>query len=185
MKILKISFLVIALALLGSTFTVDAKVKKRRSTSKKERTIKKKNTSKNMTSSVEKCGLDMVEYQHQGMMMQPVAEVRLERKNGKVVMAVRGTTTQEQEFVLDDGEQLLKEALTIIEEEKMLDYGVSYDVPPEMQPLDGYAWSFSARLADGRKISTHGHNAEPGGNGLNKINSLLFTRARKLLGLSY
>ena len=181
MKILKISFLVIALALLGSTFTVDAKVKKRRSTTKKERTIKKKNTSKNMTSSVEKCGLDMVEYQHQGMMMQPVAEVRLERKNGKVVMAVRGTTTQEQEFVLDDGEQLLKEALTIIEEEKMLDYGVSYE--PIEHPLDGYAWSFSAKLADGRSITSRGRNASPEGEGLHKMEKLLFGRARKLMGL--
>ena len=183
MKILKITVLVIALALVGGTFTAEAKVKKRRSTTRKEKTVKNKKTGKNMQTKNEqckRCGLDMVEFQHQGMMMQPVAEVRLERKNGKVVLATRGTVTEEKEFVLDDGEQLLKEALAIIEEEKMLDYGVSYE--PEIQPLDGYAWSFAARLADGRSVSSHGHNAEPGGEGLSKIEKLLFARARKLLG---
>ena len=178
MKFFKITILVIVLAMVGGTFTVDAKVKKRRSTTKKEKTIKNQKTMKTKS---QQCGLDMVEYQHQGMMMQPVAEVRLERKNGKVVMAVRGTTTDEKEFVLDDGEQLLKEALAIIEEEKMLDYGVSYE--PEMQPLDGYAWSFSARLADGRSVSSHGHNAGPGGDGLSRMSELLFGRAYKLLGM--
>lgn len=179
MKLFKITILVIVLALLGGTFTVEAK-KKRRSTIKREKTTKNKKTSKSMETKSEKCGLEMVEYQHQGMMMQPVAEVRLERKNGKVVLATRGTVTEEKEFVLDDGEQLLKEALAIIEEEKMLDYGVSYE--PEIQPLDGYAWSFSARLSDGRSVSSRGHNAEPSGEGLSKISKLLFSRARKLLG---
>lgn len=178
MKIFKIAIMVVAIALLGSTFTVDAKVKKRRTATKKEKTTTKK---KNKV--VQNCALDMVEYQYQGMMMQPVAEVRLERKNGKVVLAVRGTTTDEKEFVLNDGEQLLKEALTIINEEKMLDYGVSYE--PDMQPLDGYAWSFAARLADGRSVSSHGHNAGPGGKGLDRIQDLLFDRARKLLGMDY
>ncbi len=183
MKIFKITILVIVLAMVGGTFTVDAKVKKRRNTTKKEKTITNKKNGKNMNAKSRQCGLDMVEYQYQGMMMQPVAEVRLERKNGKVVFAVRGTTTEEKEFVLDDGDQLLKEALAIIEEEKMLDYGVSYE--PEMQPLDGYAWSFSARLADGRSVSSRGHNAEPGGDGLSKMQKLLFGRAYKLLGMDY
>lgn len=181
MKIIKITILVIALAMLGSTFTVEAKVKKRRSTTKKEKTVKSKKNSKSTEAKGERCGLEMVEYQNHGMMMQPVAEVRLERKNGKVVFAVRGTTTKEKEFVLDDGEQLLKEALSIIEEENMLDYGVSYE--PEIQPLDGYAWSFSARLSDGRSVSSHGHNADPGGMGLSRMSELLFRRAYKLMGI--
>ena len=181
MKSFRIMMLVVAMALVGSTFTIEAKAKKRRSTTKKEKTMpkKKKNTKS------ERCMLDMVEYQHQTMMMQPVAEVRLERKNGNVVLATRGTNTNEKEFVLDDGEQLLKEALAIIEEEKMLDYRTSYELPPEMQPLDGYSWSFSARLADGRSISTNGYNAGPGGEGLGKMQKLLFKRASKLLGIEY
>lgn len=183
MKIFKITVLVIAIALLGGSFTVEAKKKKHRSTTKKEKTVKNKKNSKSMETKGEKCGLEMVEYQHQSMMMQPVAEVRLERKNGKVVLATRGTNTEEKEFILDDGEQLLKDALAIIEEEKMLDYGISYELPPDMQPLDGYAWSFSARLADGRSISTHGHNASPGGEGLGKMQELLFRRAWKLMGI--
>ena len=180
MKFLKVTVLIIAITLLGSTFTVEAKVKKRRSKTKKEKTMSMKKTAK-----TEQCILDMVEYQHQSMMMQPVAEVRLERTNGKVVLATRGTNTEEKEFVLDDGEQLLKEALAIIEEEKMLNYGISYELPPDMQPLDGYSWSFSARLADGRSISTHGYNAGPGGEGLGKMQELLFRRAWKLLGIDF
>ena len=182
MKVFKITVLVLALALLGGTFTVEAK-KKRRHTTKKEKTVKNKNSNKKMKAETEKCGLEMVEYQHQAMMIQPVAEVRLERKNGKVVFAVRGTNTEEKEFVLDDGEQLLKDALAIIEEENMLDYGVSYE--PEIQPLDGYAWSFSARLSDGRSVSSQGHNAGPGGEGLGKMQELLFGRAYKLLGIDF
>ena len=82
-------------------------------------------------------------------------------------------------------ELTLKEALAIIEEEKMLNYGISYELPPEMQPLDGYSWSFSARLADGRSLSTHGYNAGPGGEGLGKMQELLFRRAWKLLGIDF
>ncbi|MBR5639965.1 MAG: hypothetical protein IKW83_09405 [Muribaculaceae bacterium] len=178
MKIFKITILVLVLAMLGGTFNVEAKSKKRRNKARKEKTVKNKKTVK---AKEERCILDMVEYQHQGMRMQPVAEVRLERKNGKVVFAVRGTNTEEKEFFPADGEQLLKEALKIIEEEKMLDYGVSYE--PEIQPLDGYAWSFSARLSDGRSVSSHGHNAGPDGKGLSRMSELLFRRAYKLLGI--
>ena len=180
MRIFKVTILVVAFALLGSTFTVDAKVKKRRSTAKKEKTVPKKKTAK-----VNKCNLDMVEYRYQGMMMTPVAEVRLERNDSKVVLVVANTRGEEKSFVLNDGEQLLKEALAIIEQEKMLDYASSYELPPEMQPLDGYMWSFGARLADGRSVSSLGHNAGPDGDGLEKIQTLLFDRAYKELGLDY
>ena len=84
MKFFKITVLVVALAMLGSAFTVDAKVKKRRSTIKKEKQMKKANKSNKS----QQCVLDMVEYQYQGMMMSPVAKVRVERKNGKVVLAI-------------------------------------------------------------------------------------------------
>lgn len=181
MKFFKITMLVVALALLGSTFTVEAKAKKRRSKTKKEKTMPNKKKS----AKTEQCLLDMVEYEYGGMRMYPVSKVRVERKDGKVVLVSKGTVTDEEEFVLDDGEQLLKEALKIIEEEKMLDYGVSYDVPPEMQPLDGYAWWFSAKLADGRSVTSRGRNAGPEGDGLGKMHKLLFDRALKLKGINY
>lgn len=180
MKIFKITVLVVALALLGGTMTVDAKVKKRRSTTKKEKVMKNKN--ENIVK-VPKCGLDMVEYNYQGMMMTPWAHMRVERKGDKVVMIIKGTSTEEKEFVLKDGEQLLKEALAIIEEEKMLDYGVRYELDSEYQVMDGYWWSFAANLADGRTVSSNGSNAGPGGKGLSRISTLLRERAQKLLGI--
>ena len=181
MKIFKITILVVALAMVGSTFTVDAKVKKRRTT-KKEKIVQKKNKTEK-SAKVERCALDMVEYEYSGMRLEPVGCVRVERKNGKVVLVTRGTKTDEKEFVIDDGEQLLKEALEIIEQEKMLDYGVSYEAV--LQPLDGYAWRFNAKLADGRSVSSKGHNAGPEGDGLGKIRNLLFNRAYKLLGIDF
>ena len=180
MKIFKITVMIVVLALLGGTFSVEAKSKKRRSKTKKEKTMPKKKSAK-----AEQCILDMVEYEYGGMRMYPVSKVRVERKDGKVVLVSKGTVTDEKEFIIADGEQLLKEALAIIEEEKMLEYGVSYDVPPEMQPLDGYAWWFSAKLADGRSVTSRGRNAGPEGQGLGKMQKLLFGRAHKLLGIEY
>lgn len=182
MKIFRITMLVVAIALIGSSFTVDAKVKKRRHKTKTEKKMQQKEKT-DKSAKAEQCILDMVEYEYGGMRMYPVSKVRVERKDGKVVLVSKGTVTDEKEFVIADGEQLLKDALTIIEEEKMLEYGVSYDVPPEMQPLDGYAWWFSAKLADGRSITSRGRNAGPEGEGLHKIEKLLFGRARELMGL--
>lgn len=178
MKHYRFILVVIVLALLGGTIAVDAKARKRRTTPRRERTKPQR-----ATSNVEKCALDMVEYHYQAMRIEPVAEVRLERKGDKVVLVAKGTTSEETEYVLEDGEQLLKEALAIIEAENMLDYGVSYE--PAIQPLDGYAWWFSARLADGRSVTSHGHNAQPEGEGLGKMHRLLFDRALKLMGFEY
>jgi len=179
MKLLRFALIVVTFALLGSAVTAEAKVRKRRNTSRNQRTMQHNNKS----AKAQKCGLDMVQYSWQGMMMYPVSDVSVERKAGKVVMTVRGTVGDEKEFVLADGEQLLKAALEIINRERMLDYGVSYQLNSEFQVLDGYSWSFSARLADGRKVSSHGSNAEPDGDGLASIQDLLFGRARKELGI--
>ena len=178
MKHYRFILVVIVLALLGGTIAVEAKARKRRTTPRRERTKPQR-----ATSNVEKCALDMVGYHYQAMRIEPVAEVRLERKGDKVVLVAKGTTSEETEYVLEDGEQLLKEALAIIEAENMLDYGVSYE--PAIQPLDGYAWWFSARLADGRSVTSHGHNAQPEGEGLGKMHRLLFDRALKLMGFEY
>lgn len=173
--------MVVVLAMLGNTVTVEAKVKKRRNTIKKEKQMKK--TKESVQS--QQCALDMVEYLHQGMKMSPVAQVRVERKNGKVFLSFKGTTTDEKEYAISDGEEILKEALAIIEQEKMLEYGIKYELPPEMDVLDGYFWSFSARLADGRSVDSKGHNAGPEGDGLGKIQTLLYKRAFKEIGIDY
>lgn len=114
-------------------------------------------------------------------MMMPVSNVRVERKNGKVIMAMSGTVGDEKEQAIADGEDILKQALEIIEQEKMMDYASSYSLDPSMKVLDGSSWSFAARLADGRYVSSHGSNAEPNGDGLSRMQKLLFDRAMKLL----
>ncbi len=184
MKFLKFIVIVVALAMLGSTFTVDAKAKKRRSTVKKEKQMKAKTkctSIKSKCTQTDQCSLDMVEYCNQGMMMTPVAQMRVERKDGNVVFVIKGTTTEEKEYVIDDGEQILKDALKIIEEEKMLEYKSSYSLKASERVLDGETWSFRAKLADGRSVSSHGSNAWPGGDGLSRIGKLLYDRAYELL----
>ena len=59
----------------------------------------------------------------------------------------------------------------IIEEEKMYKYKESYR--PMMEVLDGWGWSFSAKFSDGIKIYSHGSNASPKGNGLERIRGLM------------
>lgn len=54
----------------------------------------------------------------------------------------------------------------IIQEEKMYAYAESYK--PMLEVLDGYMWTFDARFAD-KTISSHGSNARPSGNGLERI----------------
>lgn len=180
MNLLKTTIVVLVLALLGSTASVDAKVKKKhRATVKKEKTMRSKSNAKAT------CALEMVHYMWQGMMMYPVADVKVERRDGKVVLTTRGTVGDEKEFVLKDGEQLLKQALEIIEKNRMLDYGQSYSVRSDIEVLDGYAWEFGARLNDGRKVSSRGSNAEPDGEGLAEMQDLLFNRAKKELGIDY
>ena len=180
MKTFKITVLVVALALLGGTFTIDAKVKKRRSTTKKEKIVQQKNKTENCVK-VEQCGLDMVEYVLRGMRESPMDLVRVERKDGNVVLVIKGTMTDEKEYVINDGEQILKEALEIIEQEEMLKYASNYYPDPSVVIHDGNAWSFKAKLADGRSVSSKGRNASPDGKGLSKIRDLLFGRAEKLL----
>lgn len=177
MRFFQVTIMVVVLALMGSAASADAKVKKRRTTVKKERTMQSKSKAKAT------CMLEMVHYMWQGMMMYPVADVRVERRDGKVVLTTRGTVGEEKEFVLKDGEQLLQQALKIIERNRMLDYSSSYELSSEFQVLDGYAWEFGARLTDGRKVSSRGSNAEPDGDGLADMQDLLFNRAKKELGI--
>ena len=185
MKFFNITVLIIALALMGSTFTVDAKVKRHRRTTKKEKTIQKKEkiVETEQADETNQCALDMVEYSFQGMRMDPLAHMRVERKDGKVVMVIKGTTTDEKEYVIKDSERFLNEALKIIEQENMLEYKESYTfkTEPGERILDGYSWTFTAKMKDGQSVSSHGRNAEPDGNGLNKIGALLREHAVKLL----
>ena len=55
----------------------------------------------------------------------------------------------------------------IIEEEKMYNYKEVYN--PKVRIYDGWGWSFRATFSDGSVISSHGHNASPRDNGLDRI----------------
>ena len=55
----------------------------------------------------------------------------------------------------------------IIVEEKMYAYKEHYR--PLLEVLDGYMWSFHARLSDGESISSSGSNAAPSGDGLKRL----------------
>ena len=59
----------------------------------------------------------------------------------------------------------------IMEEEKMYDYKERY--LPKWEVLDGESWMFTAKFADGSSIDTHGSNAWPQGNGLERIRSYM------------
>ena len=59
----------------------------------------------------------------------------------------------------------------IIEEEKMYKYKESY--MPTLEVLDGWGWSFHATFSDGSVISSHGSNASPSDNGLDRIRNYM------------
>ena len=59
----------------------------------------------------------------------------------------------------------------IIEDEKMYKYKESY--MPTLEVLDGWGWSFHATFSDGSVISSHGSNASPSDNGLDRIRNYM------------
>lgn len=69
-----------------------------------------------------------------------------------------------------DGE-VMKRFRQIIEEEKMYKYKERY--LPMMEVLDGWSWSFEAKFDDGSKIYSHGSNARPKDDGLERIRELM------------
>lgn len=44
---------------------------------------------------------------------------------------------------------------------------------PMVEVLDGWSWSFEAKFDDGSKIYSHGSNARPKDNGLERIRELM------------
>lgn len=168
---LKIIGIALVFVMAIGAFSSQARTKKKYSAIKKEKKANKMPT----------CNLEMVEYSFQGMMIERVSRVRVERIDGKVVLNAKGTNSNNEKYNVPDGDDLLKEAEKIILEENMLDYASSYKLDPGMRVLDGSSWSFSARFTDGRSVSSSGQNAEPDGNGLAKIHMLLFEKAVELI----
>lgn len=172
---LKIIGIAMAFVMAIGVFSSQARTKKKYRTIKKEKKVNK----------MPSCALEMVESGFQGMRLERVATVRVERVDGKVVLTAKGSVSEEEKFTIPDGEELLKEAEKIILEEKMLEYGVSYSLDPSIEILDGSSWHFDARFTDGRSVSSHGHNAEPNGNGLPRMRTLLLNKAIELMNVKY
>ena len=67
--------------------------------------------------------------------------------------------------------EVMKRFRQIIEEEKMYNYKERY--VPMIKVLDGWSWTFKASFDDGYKIQSHGSNAKPKGDGLERIRHLM------------
>ena len=114
---------------------------------------------------------------YQGMMMQPFSRFNLHRDT------VAGTTklafyhySNETECVVSD--TLLDAARSIIEEEKMYEYAPEYSLKLDERILDGYHWGFTADFEGDEHLSSGGSNVSPGGNGISRLERLLFEAAR-------
>ena len=68
-------------------------------------------------------------------------------------------------------EAVARQFRQIIQEEKMYRYKNVYT--PPFRVYDGWHWSFRAKFADGTIISSHGENAKPKGEGLQRLRSLM------------
>ena len=112
-----------------------------------------------------------VSYNYQGMRRELFRNMELTRKDGKSVIRFEGPYG-EREYEVSDS--LFDQARTIIEEEKMYEYGTHYSVMMEYRILDGYSWDFSATFEGNEHIVSSGHNASPDGNGLSRIHRLLY-----------
>ena len=122
-----------------------------------------------------------VEYNYSGMMMEPFYNIELYRnEEGKGPQLKFETQRQEYSFEVSD--TLFDAARRIIEEEKMYEYGVSYELASDIQVLDGYAWRFYARFENKEEnIDSRGHQVSPNGNGLNRMRQLLYDAAEKCM----
>lgn len=71
---------------------------------------------------------------------------------------------------------MMKKFREIIEEEKMYNYKDYYK--PKFEVLDGWGWSFDAKFSDGTMIGSHGSNAGPRDNGLERIREYMVELAK-------
>lgn len=123
-----------------------------------------------------------VEYAYHGMRMAEFSDFDLKRSadKGNSEFSFRHYGSN----VSVDGvaDSLLSAAYRIIEEERMYEYGGSYHLPPEIEQgmLDGFNWRFDAYFENGEHISSSGRHVMPDGNGLRKMEKLLYDAAEAI-----
>ena len=112
-----------------------------------------------------------VEYTRSGTMAGYVYEGHVERDltGAFVLRAMKENYGPLFEKILDA--EVMGKFRQIIEEEKMYKYKESY--MPTLEVLDGWGWSFHATFSDGSVISSHGSNASPSDNGLDRIRNYM------------
>lgn len=112
-----------------------------------------------------------VDYTYSGTMAGYVYEGHVERDStgAFVLRAMKENYGPLFEKELDV--EAMRKFRQIIEEEEMYKYKESY--MPMMEVLDGWGWSFHATFSDGSVILSHGSNASPGDNGLDRIRNYM------------
>ena len=122
--------------------------------------------------------LTYVTYNFQGMAMEMVSNVELSKVDGKTQISFE-YWYEERKF--DAPDSLLVKARDIIEEEEMYNYSSSYKPLFNGRILDGFHWNFDAKFEGGERISSHGRNESPKGEGLHRIHALLRDAAMQAL----
>jgi len=108
-----------------------------------------------------------VEYSRHGTMARAEFEGSVERDSAGSFVLIAMKETYGPLFEKKVDAEVMKRFRQIIEEEKMYQYKESYR--PTLEVLDGWSWFFRARFSDGSSIYSHGNNASPNGNGLDRI----------------
>ena len=120
-----------------------------------------------------------VQYVNHGMRLPEYSDFDLKRNadKGDSEFSFRHYSSE----VSIDGvaDSLFTVAYRIIEEERMFEYGSYYGLSPELEKgmLDGFSWSFDAYFENGERISSSGRHVMPDGDGLRKIEKLLYDAA--------
>ena len=123
--------------------------------------------------------LNEVSYSFQGMMMNVVGQPTLKRTEGGKALLTFQFYSDERSCEVSD--TLLDKAREIIEQEKMYEYAPSYSLDLKERILDGYSWSFDAVFEGGERLSSHGRHVSPEGDGLHRIEKLLYAAAKECL----
>lgn len=108
-----------------------------------------------------------VEYSHHGTMARAEFEGRVEQDSTGAFVLTAMKETYGPLFEKKVDTEVMKHFRQIIEDEVMYKYKETYR--PSLEVLDGWSWFFRARFSDGSSIYSHGSNAGPRGNGLDRI----------------
>jgi hypothetical protein len=127
-----------------------------------------------------------VMYDFYGMRMDEFNDFDLKRsaETGRSEFRFKHSSSEVSIDGVDDS--LFTAACRIIEEERMYEYSSYYGLSPELQKsmLDGFRWSFDAYFENGGRISSSGCHVMPDGEGLRRIEKLLYDIAEAAINMT-